>query len=73
MRAWTSSPGRSSDPGILADGANDFYYQTIGAGHQREGDMLQVLDVLAQQVGVLGIFSDWPATMTFYANCSRLK
>ena len=35
--------------------------------------MMRVLDVLAQQVGILGIFSDWPATVTFYANCVGLK
>ena len=29
-----------------------------------------VLDVLARDVGVIGVFSDWPATTTFYANCS---
>jgi glycerophosphoryl diester phosphodiesterase len=27
------------------------------------------LDVLAKQVGVKGVFSDWPATVTYYANC----
>ena len=27
------------------------------------------LDVLAKQVGILGIFSDWSATLTYYANC----
>ena len=30
------------------------------------------LDVLAQDVGIIGIFSDWPATVTFYANCMGL-
>ena len=35
--------------------------------------MLMVLDVLARQVGIRGIFSDWPATVTYYANCMRLK
>ena len=38
-----------------------------------EGDMMQVIDVLAREVGVLGIFSDWPATTTFYANCAGLR
>jgi glycerophosphoryl diester phosphodiesterase len=32
-----------------------------------------VLDVLAKQVGVIGVFSDWPATTTFYANCAGLR
>jgi glycerophosphoryl diester phosphodiesterase len=31
-----------------------------------------VIDVLAQDVGVIGIFSDWPATTTYYANCMGL-
>jgi glycerophosphoryl diester phosphodiesterase len=55
--------------GILADGNNGFYYQTFDSAIEREGDMFHVLDVLAKEVGVLGIFSDWPATTTFYANC----
>jgi glycerophosphoryl diester phosphodiesterase len=32
-----------------------------------------VIDVLAQEVGVIGIFSDWPATTTYYASCMGLK
>jgi glycerophosphoryl diester phosphodiesterase len=59
--------------GILADGNNGFYYQSFDNAIQREGDMYRVLDVLAKQVGILGIFSDWPATVTFYANCAGLK
>ncbi|MFT3929654.1 MAG: glycerophosphodiester phosphodiesterase family protein [Spongiibacteraceae bacterium] len=59
--------------GILADGNNGFYYQTFDTAIKREGDMFRVLDVLAKDVGILGIFSDWPATVTFYANCAGLK
>jgi glycerophosphoryl diester phosphodiesterase len=59
--------------GVLADGGNGFYYQTIDSAIKREGDMMQVIDVLAREVGVLGIFSDWPATTTFYANCAGLR
>jgi glycerophosphoryl diester phosphodiesterase len=55
--------------GILADGNNGSYYQTIAAAITREGDVLRVIDVLAKDVGVIGIFSDWPATVSFYANC----
>ena len=36
-------------------------------------NILVTLDVLARQVGILGIFSDWAATVTFYANCMGLK
>ena len=58
--------------GILADGDNGFYYQGVDAALQTEGDVMRVLDVLAQEVGVIGVFSDWPATTTFYANCAGL-
>ncbi|NMG31026.1 glycerophosphodiester phosphodiesterase [Aromatoleum evansii] len=65
---WTLE--RSS---VLADGNNGFYYQTFDSAVRREGDMMQVLDVLARDVGIRGIFSDWPATVTYYANCMGLK
>ena len=59
--------------GILADGNNGFYYQSFDSAIKKEGDMMRVLDVLNRQVGILGIFSDWPATVTFYANCVGRK
>jgi len=49
-----------------------WYYQTISDAIEREGDVMTVLDVLAQQVGIKAIFSDWPATVTYYANCKGL-
>ena len=57
--------------GILADGNNGFYYQGFDGAIKREGDMMVALDVLAKQVGIRGIFSDWPATPAFYANCMK--
>jgi len=59
--------------GFTAGNTDDSYYQTFGAGIKREGDIMQAIDVLARQVGVIAIFSDWPATTTFYANCADLK
>jgi glycerophosphoryl diester phosphodiesterase len=59
--------------GILADGNNGFYYQTIDQAIKREGDLYKVIDVLAKEVGILGVFSDWAAPVTFYANCMGLK
>jgi glycerophosphoryl diester phosphodiesterase len=32
----------------------------------------EILDVLAQDVKIEGMFSDWPATVTYYANCMGL-
>ena len=57
--------------GILADGNNGFYYQTFDNAIKREGDVMKVLYALDKDVGIDGIFSDWPATVTFYANCMR--
>jgi glycerophosphoryl diester phosphodiesterase len=57
--------------GTLTDGGG-FYYQTIAPVINNSGDTYELLDVLARQVGILGIFSDWPGTVTYYANCMGL-
>ncbi len=49
-----------------------FYYQTTSNIVSNDGDLMTTLDVLARDVGILGIFSDWPATVTYYANCMGL-
>ena len=59
--------------GVLANGNPGWYYQTVAPLIKREGDTMQVLDVLAKDVGIMGIFSDWPATTTYYANCMAIK
>jgi len=58
--------------GFLENGGG-WYYQTIKERVKRDGDVYKVLDVLVQKVGVLGVFSDWPATVSYYANCVKLK
>ncbi len=58
--------------GLLKNGGG-YYYQSVTDGIKTDGDTMAMLDVLAQDVGVLGIFSDWPATVTYYANCMNLK
>ncbi|HUL93064.1 MAG TPA: glycerophosphodiester phosphodiesterase family protein [Burkholderiales bacterium] len=50
-----------------------FYYQTTLDALHNDGDILTTLDVLARQVGILGIFSDWAGTVTYYASCMGLK
>ncbi len=52
--------------------SNPFYYQSIGAAIDRESDKYIALDVLARKVRVIGVFTDWPATVTYYANCFDL-
>ena len=62
----------------MADGPLKACLQSCSNGpfrktDHREGDVLQVLDVLAREVGVMGVFSDWPATVSYYASCMGLK
>lgn len=50
-----------------------FYYQTTLDALHNDGDLMTTLDVLARQVGILGIFSDWSGTVSYYASCMGLK
>ncbi|OJD20067.1 hypothetical protein AJ78_00084 [Emergomyces pasteurianus Ep9510] len=52
---------------VAAD--KEYYYSTVVGAVDGDGDMYDVVDALARKVGVRGIFSDWPATVTYYANC----
>lgn len=49
-----------------------YYYQSVKDAINNDGDMMQVVDVLAKDVGVIAIFSDWPATVSYYASCNKL-
>ncbi|MEM7193353.1 MAG: glycerophosphodiester phosphodiesterase family protein [Pseudomonadota bacterium] len=49
-----------------------WYYQSVSERLHRDGDVFEVMHALHREVGVVGIFSDWPATTTFYANCFDL-
>jgi len=50
-----------------------FYFQTTLDALHNDGDVMTTLDVLARQVGILGIFSDWSGTVSYYASCMGLK
>ncbi|GAB1259024.1 glycerophosphodiester phosphodiesterase family protein [Aurantivibrio plasticivorans] len=65
--------------GPLASGGG-WYYQTVNGSNtnpidpqmgviNNDGDVYTLLDVLAQDIGVIGVFADWPATVTYYDNC----
>ena len=49
-----------------------YYFDPLGIAIKRDSDMYKALDVLAKDVGIRGIFSDRPATVTYYANCMGL-
>jgi glycerophosphoryl diester phosphodiesterase len=56
-------------------GPAGFYYlfDPDSRAIKKDSDMYKALDALAQQVRIRGIFSDWPATVTYYANCMGLE
>lgn len=58
-------------PGFLSNGGG-YYYSTIANVINNDGDVYSLLHVLVQDVGVLGVFTDWSATVTYYANCSGI-
>ena len=47
-------------------------YDPEGRVVKKDSDMYLALDTLAQDVGIMGIFSDWPATVSYYASCMGL-
>ena len=57
--------------GPLTNGGG-WYYQSVKDLINNDGDVFQILHVLVHDVGVKGVFSDWPATTTYYANCFDL-
>jgi len=50
-----------------------WYYQSVADVIDNDGDMFTLLNVLHEDVGVAGVFADWPGTVTYYANCFGLK
>ncbi len=69
----------SRDGSIGADGLPNatFYYRfdrnPQAQAINTDSDMYKALDILARRVGIIGIFSDWPATVTYYANCMGIR
>jgi glycerophosphoryl diester phosphodiesterase len=57
---------------LATTGRTDYYYQSVTPAIDNDGDTYAMLDVLARQVKIRGIFSDWPGTVTYYANCMGL-
>lgn len=49
-----------------------WYYQSVSDVISVDGDQYELLNALQNEVGIVGIFSDWPATTTFFANCMNL-
>jgi len=67
---WTLERSGRIDEEVIP--GKDFYYQSVIPALKNDGDILVALDVMARQIGILGIFSDWAGTVTYYANCMGL-
>jgi glycerophosphoryl diester phosphodiesterase len=50
-----------------------YYFDPQGVAIRKDSDVYKALDALAQKVQIRGIFSDWAATVTYYADCMGLK
>ncbi|MGB1090831.1 MAG: glycerophosphodiester phosphodiesterase family protein [Oceanobacter sp.] len=60
--------------GPMANGGGWYYMSLNGSWGDEsvinnDGDIMELLHVLAQDVGVIGVFSDWPGTVSYYASC----
>lgn len=47
------------------------YFRTLNGALHNDGDLYPLLHALVNDIGVTGVFSDWPATVTYYDNCLR--
>jgi glycerophosphoryl diester phosphodiesterase len=57
-----------------AAGVGSYYdFDPTGAAIKKDSDMYKALEVLAKDVKLIGLFSDWPATVSYYASCMGLK
>ncbi|WP_306152517.1 glycerophosphodiester phosphodiesterase family protein [Roseovarius sp. MMSF_3281] len=65
--AWTLE--RS---GPLTNGGG-WYFQSVTDVTDSDADYFNVLHALHDDAGVAGVFSDWPATVTYYANCMGIE
>jgi glycerophosphoryl diester phosphodiesterase len=73
---WTSERSGRIVEEVLptkGTGSPSYYYQSTLDALHTDGDIMVTLDALAKQVGILGIFSDWAATVSYYANCMGLQ
>jgi len=65
--------GFTVERSVPASKGGGYYYQTVRERLKNDGDMFFMLQALHREVGAVGVFSDWPATTTFYANCMQVE
>ncbi|CAN9090744.1 unnamed protein product [Alternaria alternata] len=68
--AWTFE---RSGPLANVKKDEEYYYSTIADVITHDGQLYEVLDILVREVGIKGLFTDWAATVTYFANCFGLE
>lgn len=68
--AWTYE---RSGPLATVKSRGEYYFSSIANITSTDGQYYELLNVLANQVGVKGLFTDWAASVTYFANCFGLK
>jgi glycerophosphoryl diester phosphodiesterase len=67
--AWTFE---RSGPLATVKSRDEYYFGTIANITSYDGQYYELLDVLANQIGIKGMFTDWSSTVTYFANCFGL-
>ncbi|KAL5115224.1 hypothetical protein ACEQ8H_006898 [Pleosporales sp. CAS-2024a] len=68
--AWTYE---RSGPLATVQARQEYYFSSIANVTSYDGQYYVLLDVLANQIGIKAMFSDWSATITYFATCFGLK
>ncbi|KAJ9628059.1 hypothetical protein H2203_003281 [Taxawa tesnikishii (nom. ined.)] len=67
--AWTYE---RSGPLTTVKARGEYYFNSIADIIHYDGQYYDVLDVLANQIGIKALFTDWASTVTYFANCFGL-
>ena len=70
--AWTLERSGRIRAGTVEGRPQDFYLGPVLSALRNDGDVYRVIHALHEAVGVRAIFSDWPAAVSYYANCMEL-
>ena len=71
--AWSAERSGRIREGRVEGRERDFYLGPLLAALNDDGDLYRVIHALVQEVGIARLFSDWPASSTYYANCFGLE
>lgn len=63
---WTME---RSGPLTDVKASEDYYFATFADAVKTDGQFFEILDMLATEVGVVGAFSDWSSSVSYYASC----